>query len=66
MLTIGNESSKPLGRGRVQISILDNSGVAQPVTLEDVLYFPNSPVNIVGVTKLAEQYDDQNGTWIQT
>ena len=66
VLTIGNESSKPLGRGRVQISILDNSGVAQPVTLEDVLYFPNSPVNIVGVTKLAEQYDDQNGTWIQT
>jgi len=34
--------------------------------LRDVLYFPESPVNILGVTQWAIQNDDKEGTYITT
>ena len=31
-----------------------------------VLYFPQSPINILSVTEFARQLDDKEGTWINT
>ena len=34
--------------------------------LENVLYFPQSPVNVLSVTAFATQLNDDTGTWIKT
>ena len=52
--------------GDVQISWRDNLGKSYPVILKGALFASDSPVNIISVTALAEQLDDNNGTWIQT
>jgi hypothetical protein len=66
VLTIGDDASRPLGKGSVPIVIVDNAGVHQQILLEDVLYFPQTPVNILGVSKLAAQFEDKDGTWIKS
>jgi hypothetical protein len=67
VITIGDKQSRPLGAGRVPISIIDDSGVRRQMILEKVLFFPQSPVNIISITALAEQLDDhEDGTWIKT
>lgn len=66
VLTIGDEASKPLGIGTVIIRIKDDVGVDCAVELKETLYFPQSPVKILGVTVLAEQLKDEEGTWIKT
>ena len=66
VLTIGQESSRPLGVGLVRVEVLDSNGVSQSLELEEVLYFPASPVRIISVTRLASQFDDEDGTWIKT
>jgi hypothetical protein len=66
VLTIGKDSSRPLGIGTVVITIREDTGTMTDVTLIDCLYFPTSPVNIISVTALAKQLDDLDGTWITT
>jgi len=66
VMTIGDVESRPVGIGLVPISIKDQDGNIRSIELVETLYFPNSQVNIISVTKLAEQFDDPDGTWIKT
>ena len=66
VMTIGDETSRPLGMGLVPIHLLDNSGNHCDLDLVEALFFPDSPVNIISVTKLASQFEDLDGTWIKT
>ena len=66
VLTIGDESTRPLGTGLVKVELTDDNGMARPLELQQALFFPASPVRIISVTKLASQFDDENGTWIKT
>ena len=66
VLTIDKNSSWPVGKGTVIISLTEDSGCKSKVELCDCLYFPDSPVNIISVSALAQQYHDENGTWIKS
>ena len=66
VLTIGEDSSHPIATGTVIVGITDNSGSIIEVTLTKCLYFSTSPVNIISVTALTGQFNDENGTWIKT
>ena len=59
-------TAKPVGFGSIRISFRDNDGKMHVETIEDVLYFPSSPVNILGITKFGEQHSDPEGTHILT
>ena len=65
ILTIGEDSSWPLGIGRVIISITDNLNQDVALHLNNCLYFPASPVKIISVTSLAKQSNDFEETWIK-
>ena len=43
----------------------DDNGKRYSCILKGVLYFPDSPVNIVSVTSLADQLDNETGAWIK-
>ena len=64
--TIGGTYFKPTGIVTVKWSWKDDEGKAHTYRLERASYFPESPVNIVSSTYLADQYDDDNGTYIKT
>ena len=64
VVTIGDESSTPVGIGTVRARIPDNSGDLITVDLEKALFFPHAPVNIMSITCLAHQCGDDEGTWI--
>ena len=66
VMTVGSESLSPSGIGKVQVQWLDDDNQRFSIVLNDVLYFPNSPVNVISCTSLAHQLDDNDGTWIQT
>ena len=66
VLTIGEDSSRPLGIGKVIISITDNLNQEVAMHLNNCLYFPASPVKIISVTSLAKQFNDFEETWIKT
>ena len=66
VMTVGSESLSPSGIGKVQVQWLDDDNKRYSIVLKDVLYFPNSPVNVISCTSLANQLDDNDGTWIQT
>ena len=66
VITIGDDASKPIGIGSVNIRINTNEGTMVNVELERALYFPKSPVNVISVTYLAHQFGDEDGTWVQT
>ena len=59
-------TAKPVGFGSIRISFRDNDGNMHVEMIEDVLYFPSSPVNILGITKFGEQRRDPEGTHILT
>jgi len=59
-------STAPKGYGTVQIHIRDDNGHKHRISLHDTFYFPDSPVNILGVTAYAKQLDDDEGTYILT
>jgi hypothetical protein len=44
----------------------DDDGKSHTIEVQDVLYFPESPVNILSVTSLANQFNDDEGTGIDT
>ncbi len=66
VLTIGNKESRPVGVGIVPIHITDDHGTKHKILLQKALYFPDSPVNIISVTALADLYNDDEGTWVKT
>ena len=63
--TAGGEKA-PIGYGDVLWKWSDDEGKVHEHTLKDVLYFPESPVNILGVTQWAIQNNDKEGTYITT
>lgn len=64
--TIGGKMNKPSGIGTVEWKWKDDEGASHTERLEDVLYFPTSPINIMSVTAFAEQLGDEEGTGIDT
>jgi hypothetical protein len=63
---IGKETHKPSGKSTARIAFKDDDGTVHNIVLKVAYYFPDSPVNILSVTALADQLDDDDGTWIQT
>ena len=64
--TIGRNRNVASGMGTVMWRWKDDGGKLHDVEVHDVLYFPASPVNILSVTSLASQFDDDDGTGIDT
>ena len=62
VMTIGGSDHIPSAIGDVQIRLKDDQGQLFEHTLKDVLYFPNSPVNILSITCLARELNDKQGT----
>ena len=48
------------------ISWSDDSGYNHDIILKDALFFPDSPVNVVSVIRLADHFEDDEGTYIMT
>ena len=57
--TIGGSNHTPVAIGDVKTAWCDDSGRKHMHILKDALYFPQSPINIISVTALAEQYGDE-------
>ena len=64
--TIGGKQNKPRGVGTVRWTWKDDAGQRHSFDIDHVLYFPDSPVNILSVTKFAAQLKDDEGTGINT
>ena len=62
--TIGGKLNRPAGIGTVEWKWNDDDGVTHTQQLENVLYFPQSPINIMSVTEFAKQLHDEEGTGI--
>ena len=52
--------------GTVKWTWKDDTGKSHTFKIQEVLYFPQLPVNILSVTRLADQFDDDEGTGINT
>ena len=66
VVTIGGSNFHPTSIGNIKITWNDDNGVPYQTVLKNVLYFPDSPVNVLSVTAFASQLNDDNGTWIKT
>ena len=64
--TIGGNNFYPTGIGDLNVKIKDDENKISAITLKNVLYFPNSPVNIISVVCLADHFDDDYGTSVLT
>ena len=64
--TIGDKTSVPTGIGTVKWTWKDHIGKDHTHYSTDVLFFLTSPVNILSITTLADQLNDDNGTGIDT
>ena len=64
--TIGGKGHPVSGIGTVKWHWKDDDGVGHEFLVEDVLYFPQSPINILSVTSFARQLKDKDGTGITT
>ena len=62
--TIGGASLKPKVKGNTNVQIKNDDGNATQVTLENTLYFPDSPVNIIRVASLTDSFADDHGASI--
>ena len=51
--TVG-EDAMPSRIGNVQLTWIDDKGVNHTYVIENVYYVPNSPVNLIGVTKFGK------------
>lgn len=61
-----NGITSPQGIGTIKLVIIDDEGVSHTELINDVLFFPDSPVNILGITRLGLQRKDDEGTYIMT
>ena len=66
VMTIGGDDNTPEGVGTVEWSWYDDDGKRHTYRLEEVYYFPQSPVNLLSVTQLARMLNDPEGTEIRT
>ena len=57
---------QPSGIGTVRWIWRDNSGKSHEYFVEDALFFPQSPINILRVTCFARKLNDLKGTGIDT
>ena len=64
--TIGGSKNIACGMGTVKWTWKDDTGKSHTFEIQEVLYFPQSPVNILSVTRLADQFNDDEGTGIDT
>jgi len=64
--TIGGQVNVPAGIGTVTCSWKDDVDVVHTHHVEQVHYFPGSPVNIIGITALGKQFNDEETTGIDT
>eukprot|EP00957_Ditylum_brightwellii_P208704 15358599-Ditylum_brightwellii.AAC.1 len=53
--------SKPSGIGTIVFTITESKGASHEITLENVLYIPDTPKNLISVTKWAEDRKDNYG-----
>ena len=56
----------PEGIGTVRWSWIDDHGRKHEYLVEIVLFFPQSPINILSITESAKQLQDKEGTGIDT
>ena len=64
--TIGGKGHQPSGIGTVRWTWRDDERKLHEYHIENVLYFPQSPINILSVTAFAKQLNDTEGTGIDT
>ena len=64
--TIGGTDHKPSGIGDIKLSWKDDEGKSRSYVLHNALYFPDLPVNILSITRLADHFQDNEGTYIKT
>ena len=64
--TICGKDLIPKGISTVSWYWTDDEGKLHTSKLNNVLYFPNSPVKILSATSLAEYTKDDEGTWVLT
>ena len=66
VVTIGGSDFYPTSIGDVKLTWTDDEGIPYRTVLKDIVYFPNSPVNVLSVTAFAAHLNDDDGTWIKT
>ena len=64
--TIGGKGHAASGIGTVKWAWTDEAGKSHEYLIENCLYFPQSPINILSVTAFAQQLNDEEGTGIDT
>ena len=64
--TIGVKYLITKGIGAVSWSWTDDERKLHTKKLNNLLYFPDSPVNILSATELDEFMKDDEGTWVPT
>ena len=64
--TIVGAKNSAAGMGTARWRCKDDGGKQHTVDVENVLYFLQSPVNILSITSLAYQFNDDDGTGINT
>ena len=64
--TIGGDPLTPKGQGTCNIRVKNDRGEKIPIQLLNVLYFPQSPVNIISIAQLSDSFDDTFDTKIST
>jgi hypothetical protein len=60
-LTTANGTGSCLQEGTVKIQLINDTGTQHRFILENCLYHPNSPVNLLSTRQLAEKFLDANG-----
>ena len=66
MATIGVQDIIPKVIGAVSWYWTDDEGKLHTNKLNNVIYYPESPVNILRATALAESMKDDEGIWVPT
>eukprot|EP00957_Ditylum_brightwellii_P095445 7269995-Ditylum_brightwellii.AAC.1 len=64
--TIGGTDHKPEGIGTAQAEWKDDQGFTHHYKLKKTLYFPELLVNIICITLLTEQLQDNEETFVTT
>ncbi len=60
-LTTANGTGPCLQEGTIWLHLNDNDGMKHIFILDNCLYHPNSPVNLLSTRRLAEKLIDENG-----
>jgi hypothetical protein len=62
--TIAGQRTLPTGMGSIHLKITDDDQQVHRYTFNNVLYLPQSPVNVLSVSVLASMFNDLNNTHI--